>query len=361
MNAKRIAALLSIALLATACIAPQSANAEVTREEVQKQREKKGRLLQDQSKMTDEMRRLQKEINDLNEEISRLSKKFAPQQKAYLKAKQDLEVKKREYHKLIRRMYERGENKYMSILLSADSFNDFLHRFGMVRILVKSDFAKVMKYKEAYEVAKEANKEYLALVNQIEDKQNQMKSKLEQLTEATKKINGDLKAIHDWEDANQDAILEINLDDWKKGKLRFPYTGPLSKPTPGPKTSNYGMRLHPVLHYYRFHAGVDFGGGFGKPIYAAADGVVVSSRPSSGYGWLITIYHGQYNGKPFFTQYAHSRPSQVKVEPGQEVHRGDQISSIGDYGLGSGPHLHFEVRIGYGERPPTYNPLNFIR
>jgi murein DD-endopeptidase MepM/ murein hydrolase activator NlpD len=360
MNTKRVTVFLLAALLATG-MPLQQAGAEVTREEVQQQREKKGQLLLDKSKYTDEMRQYQQEIDELEAQVDQLGKKFAPQQKAYKKAKDDLERQQKEYNKLVRHMYERGENKYMAMLMSAKSFNDFLHRFELVRILVKADFAKVLDYRKALKKAKEENKEYFALMNQIQKKQEELNAQRKKLDEAMKKIEGNLQAIQNWEEANEDEILEINLEDWQNGTLRFPYTGPLSKPTRGPKTSDYGMRLHPVLGYYRMHEGTDFGGGYGKPVYAAADGVVVSSRPSNGYGWLITIYHGQYQGKPFFTQYAHSYPSQVKVELGQEVHRGEQITSIGDNGLGSGAHLHFEVRIGHGERPPAKNPLNYIR
>ncbi|MFC7439972.1 murein hydrolase activator EnvC family protein [Laceyella putida] len=360
MKKKLVAVALMASLIAMG-MPQQQAGAEVTREQVQQQREKKGELLQSKSKYTEEMKQYEREINKLEAEIEELNKEFAPQQKKLKQAKDALAKQQEEYNKLIRHMYQRGENKYMAMLLSANSFNDFLHRFEVVRIMAKSDFAKVKAFREKVELAKKENKKYYELVSKIDAKQQELNAKHQKLVAEMKKIDGNLEAIQNWEEANEDEILQINLEDWRNGKLRFPYTGPLSKPTNTRKTSGFGGRYHPVLGTYKKHEGIDFAGPLGTPVKAAADGVVVASRPSSGYGWLITIYHGQYKGLPFFTQYAHSFPGQVKVELGQEVHRGEQITSVGNNGRSTGPHLHFEVRIGNGERPPAYNPDNYIK
>lgn len=360
MNRKLVSAVL-VAALVTVSFPLQRAGAEVTRDQVQQQREKKGELLQDKSKYTAEMKQIEQDIKKLEAEIEELNTKFAPQQKAYKEAQDRFDKQFQEYKKLIKRMYQRGENQYLSMLLQANSFNDFLHRFELVQIMVKTDYAKVNDLKKALGEAQKESKEYFELKNQIDAKQKELTAKKDKLMAEMKKVDSSLQAIQDWEEEHEDEILEINLADWKNGKLRFPYTGPLSKPTPGRKTSDFGMRLHPTLGYYRMHEGTDFGGGYGSPVYAPADGVVVASRPSSGYGWLLTIYHGQYKGLPFFTQYAHSFPSQIKVEVGQEVHRGEQITSIGNNGIGTGAHLHFEVRIGHGERPTPYNPLKYMQ
>lgn len=107
-------------------------------------------------------------------------------------------------------------------------------------------------------------------------------------------------------------------------------------------TSKYGWRFHPTQGKWKAHTGVDFAGPLGTPIYASEDGVVTRSGPSTGYGWLIVIDHG--NG--LSTWYAHMYPNQVLVNTGDRVTRGQQIAGIGNNGWSTGPHLHFEVRVG---------------
>lgn len=108
-----------------------------------------------------------------------------------------------------------------------------------------------------------------------------------------------------------------------------------------------------ITQYFSLrHTGVDIGMPIGTPIYAAENGKVITAGWNrGGYGYYIVIDHG--NGMQ--TLYAHNSALLVKV--GQSVARGQQISESGSTGRSTGPHLHFEVRIG-GRRT---NPLNYIR
>jgi murein DD-endopeptidase MepM/ murein hydrolase activator NlpD len=87
------------------------------------------------------------------------------------------------------------------------------------------------------------------------------------------------------------------------------------------------------------HRGLDFRGGYGAPILAAADGRVSYVGYKSGYGRVVEITHG--NG--MMTRYAHMSRQLARV--GQEVTAGEQIGKIGSTGRSTGPHLHFEVHI----------------
>jgi murein DD-endopeptidase MepM/ murein hydrolase activator NlpD len=111
-------------------------------------------------------------------------------------------------------------------------------------------------------------------------------------------------------------------------------------PANGPVTSYFGYRYHPILHFTRFHAGVDIGAGWGSPIVAAADGQVVSAGWSGGYGREVEITHGS----GIVSLYGHM--SEIVASPGSFVHRGQLIGYVGSSGLSTGPHLHFEVRQG---------------
>ena len=110
-------------------------------------------------------------------------------------------------------------------------------------------------------------------------------------------------------------------------------------------TSGFGTR------WGRLHAGTDFAAPIGTPIYATADGVVIEAGWSSGYGRLIKIQH-EFGIE---TRYAHLNA--IRVEVGQRVSRGDRIGDMGNSGRSTGPHLHYEIRVG-GE---PVNPMIYIR
>ena len=105
-------------------------------------------------------------------------------------------------------------------------------------------------------------------------------------------------------------------------------------------TSNFGYRRDPFTGQAALHSGLDFGGGYGEPVHAAADGKVSFVGTRGGYGKVVEITHG--NG--LLTRYAHM--SGWKAQVGQDVDAGEVIGAIGSTGRSTGPHLHFEVRIG---------------
>ncbi|GIJ51027.1 hypothetical protein Val02_79130 [Virgisporangium aliadipatigenens] len=115
-------------------------------------------------------------------------------------------------------------------------------------------------------------------------------------------------------------------------------------PVAGRKSSSFGMRFHPLFHSWILHSGLDIGAGSGQSILAAADGQVVKAGWSGGYGNYTCIAHGQYQGKGIATCYGHQ--SAILVQAGQQVRRGQLIGRVGSTGNSTGPHLHFEVRIG---------------
>ena len=111
-------------------------------------------------------------------------------------------------------------------------------------------------------------------------------------------------------------------------------------PAAGRITSYFGTRIHPILRFARFHAGIDIGAGWGSPIVAAGDGQVVGAGWAGGYGRQVRIAHG--NG--LLSTYSHM--SDYAVVPGTYVRRGQVIGYVGSSGFSTGPHLHFEVRQG---------------
>ena len=116
-------------------------------------------------------------------------------------------------------------------------------------------------------------------------------------------------------------------------------------------TSGFGYRRDPKTGGRRMHAGVDFAGPVGTPLYATADGVVVHAGWASGYGRLVKIQH-EFGIE---TRYAHM--NRLNVSVGQRVSRGQRIGDMGASGRVTGPHLHYEVRVG-GQ---PVNPMIYIK
>ena len=116
-------------------------------------------------------------------------------------------------------------------------------------------------------------------------------------------------------------------------------------------TSGFGYRRDPKNGGRRMHSGVDFAGPVGTPLYATADGVVVHAGWQSGYGRLVKIKH-QFGIE---TRYAHM--SRIRVKVGERVSRGDRIGDMGASGRVTGPHLHYEVRVG----GRAVNPMIYIK
>lgn len=110
-----------------------------------------------------------------------------------------------------------------------------------------------------------------------------------------------------------------------------------SVPSTSAVTSGFGYRDHPIDNKVKFHYGTDLGAYDGDPITAFADGTVISAQELSGYGLTVMIDHG--NG--FQTLYAHC--SQILIDQGDSVKRGDKIALVGHSGNVTGPHLHFEI------------------
>jgi murein DD-endopeptidase MepM/ murein hydrolase activator NlpD len=115
----------------------------------------------------------------------------------------------------------------------------------------------------------------------------------------------------------------------------------LASPVPYSRlTSGFGTRFHPILQTQRAHTGVDYAAPTGTPVMSVADGVVTESSYQGAYGNMVVIQHNARQS----TVYAHL--SRMQVKRGQTIKQGDIIGAVGSTGLSTGPHLHFEFRIG---------------
>jgi murein DD-endopeptidase MepM/ murein hydrolase activator NlpD len=126
---------------------------------------------------------------------------------------------------------------------------------------------------------------------------------------------------------------------------------PSIMPTAGWLTSQFSLsRFHPILHRYLPHLGIDVAAPYGTTVVAPAAGTVIRVGTASGYGLVLEIDHG--NG--IVTKYGHL--SRFLVHERQSVVRGQPVAEVGNSGLATGPHLHYEVHVN----GTIVDPLTFV-
>lgn len=148
------------------------------------------------------------------------------------------------------------------------------------------------------------------------------------------------------ERSDQLGVLEALLVQTSANRKFLPSLAPI---VDGWYSSNFGYRIDPFTGAKSFHEGIDFPASAGTAIVAAASGKVVYAGYHAEYGKIIEIDHG--NG--LLSRYAHA--SQIFVNEGDLVVRGQRLGSVGSTGRSTGPHLHFEVRLnGVPQNPARF-------
>lgn len=157
------------------------------------------------------------------------------------------------------------------------------------------------------------------------------------------------------ESRSHDEVLDL-ADSKEKLFSAIPAIQPVPKTATVVLASGFGIRIHPIYKVRKMHTGIDFAAPIGTPIYASADGLVANVDISfTGYGKKIEIDHGF----GYRTRYAHMHA--FAVRNGQHVKRGQLIGYVGDTGLSTSPHLHYEVFINGAHVNPIhyfFNDLN---
>jgi murein DD-endopeptidase MepM/ murein hydrolase activator NlpD len=145
--------------------------------------------------------------------------------------------------------------------------------------------------------------------------------------------------FHDEE--GKDAYYSLDGSNRAKAFLRSPVE--FSR-----VSSGFGARFHPIFKNWRTHTGVDFAAPQGTRVLASADGIVTSAGVRGGYGNAVEIRHGGSIG----TLYGHLSGFAKGIRAGARVHQGDPIGYVGHTGWATGPHLHYEFKIGGMHKDP---------
>lgn len=265
--------------------------------------------------------------------------------------------------------YKTSDLTYVDVVLASTSFEDLISRTSVLRDLIGGNNDLVGELDESRAVVErekkliaEKERAARAAVSDLQEQSDELaalraaqaEQKAQSLA-ARKEKSGALSSVRNdiavLKRQEQQLLAESRqLAGIINGSSGGGGTGSMIRPVNGTITSPFGWRIHPILHYRKFHTGVDFGVGYGAPIRAADSGTVIYATWMGGYGNVIVINHGG----GISTLYAHQ--SSFAVGSGAHVSRGQVIGYVGSTGFSTGPHLHFEVRVN-GE---PVDPMGYI-
>lgn len=343
-----------------------------------------------------EVEKLDKQLNEISGKVkeleSRLSKKrqeIADTESALNKAKEQEKKQYRNMKKRIQFMYENGQTSYVEMLLSADSFTDFLNAVEYITQIsqydrkmlkeyqnmqvtiadtqktLETDYAslqslqaKVQEEKQAVAALESAKKgELNDVADDLTDAQTVAKAyeaEIQAQNEVIAQIQAAQKRAAEQQAAQQQAqAAEENQgatdaagENQNTAQNTTPSgngqsTGSMMWPCPSSKrvTSDYGPRTSPTNGASSNHKGIDIGAAYGADIVAADGGTVLVATYSSSGGNYVIIDHGG----GLCTVYMHA--SSLTVSAGQTVSKGQVIAKVGSTGISTGNHLHFGVTL----------------
>lgn len=311
----------------------------------------------------EELRVATAEYKEVKGQLDSVEDKISDNTELLEKTEADLKVKNKKLQQRVRDIYINGQISYVDVLFGAKDFADLMTRMDVLKRIIKHDYDLIMKVKEEKATVEntraqlekdKAEAEVLVTDAQakkakVEDKESEQQVLLDQAIydrDTSERMYEEIMA------ASQEVANMIRRSQMSSaGYSGAPAgAGGMIWPISGPITSEFGWRTHPIFGTARFHSGLDIGGDYGMPIYAAASGTVIYAGWISGYGNAVIIDHGG----GVTTLYGHN--DSLNVSEGENVAQGQVIAMCGSTGNSTGPHCHFEVREN-GEPVSPYGYL----
>ena len=318
--------------------------------------------LQQVEKLDEKISSSEQELEEQESKITNLKESISTIETELNTVTEKYEKQRKMFEQRLVAIYEAGETQYLDILLKSKSLSDFLSSYYIITELAELDndlINELEQKKKTIDLSRkklENEKEELATIieNQtrvsrtlqntkklresfiakLSDEEKQLQNKIDEINEQYQIVNNQIL-----------ALVQQGIDSTYIG-------GELAWPVPGYTriTSEYKMRVHPITGVYKLHTGVDISAPMGANFIAANDGVVIRAEMNGAYGNMVVVDHGG----GISTLYAHG--SEILVQVGQTVKRGDAVLKVGSTGYSTGAHAHFEVRIN----GVTTNPLPYI-
>ena len=308
----------------------------------------------------EELALVQASIDEANDQIAEAEIEIADAEVRLAKRQAYLEER-------LLNTYIHGDITMLDVVFETDSFEEFIVMFDMVGLIVDQDrylLNEIEKEKQIIAdnkaLMEQRRDDLVVMADEYESKQGELESlqnqKVSAMNGAISTKEGYVAMLDELEAASAQVGAMIREYLSTSGDA-LTYGGSMIWPLPSPwginyLTSDYGYRTHPVWGTTSFHTGIDIGANGGTPIYAVADGVVISRGWLGGYGNTIQINHGD----GITTLYAH-QSAFGSYGVGDTVLAGDTIGYVGTTGWSTGNHLHFEVRVN-GSHTSPWNYLN---
>lgn len=396
---RRVAALAALCLIASLFAVPASAdpNSQLQKIQSKKQRqeERRARLEARASVLSDKVvdldtRRAQveSEVNALDADLAALERDITTTKKELARAQTRLAILTEDLYRVLADLDERteafteravaaymaGPSAYVDTILSSESISEMVDRQTYYESALNSDsqlLAEIDELRAATEVRRELviekQEEIISAKSALEEKQTRIArvreergAVLAQRQEMVRAKQSTLSNVRNKESKAKALLAQLQRDENQVRAIIAAQTaghsgaaksvGRFVWPASGPLTSAYGMRTHPIFGDVRMHTGIDIGAPYGSAVYAADGGRVIYVGAMSGYGNVVIIDHGG-----IATTYNHL--SSYAVSSGQSVGRGSVVGGVGCSGYCTGPHLHFEVRIGGN----TVDPMPYFQ
>ncbi len=352
----------------------------------------KDETLKQVEKLNVEITKYEDQIESLDEQIENTNTKISDAEKKLKKAQEDFDKQEELLKARLIASYEAGETSYLDVLLSSENITDFISNYYLVTEIasydedllnkIEKEKKEIAKVKEVLEQSKKelntqkASKESASIqlqasknsknkyVSELNEEQKQLQAKVDQLKKDNIALDAKIRA--------KQAAIEAALKKQREAAARknSQSNNSSSSSSSGSysgASSSLGF-IRPVNSYVTtgmyyswggYHGAVDFGaaGVNGMPVYAVADGIVVTVETwTTSYGNHILIAHD--NG--VYTLYAHGQAGSIRVSEGQSVKQGQQIMNVGSTGNSTGPHLHFEVRTSPGTYNCRVDPMTYL-
>jgi murein DD-endopeptidase MepM/ murein hydrolase activator NlpD len=363
------------------------ARVERLRDELAGAQAREGVLTSELSAITAKARAAQAEVDEAEARLGALEAELAQQRArlaeldetirlqteriAFLEGQHEIALDRLEHR--VRELYMTDSPDTLSFLVGADSFGELLENLDFLRRIGEQDERIVRRVEEIRVEVEKAREETRRAREEAKETERVIAERTEEQRLVTERLQAGRDALVAAEQERRaalDEILqvertlehEVEVGEAESAALaeqiriaqqraasaqaasastpRPVSDGPLAWPVGGPVTSGFGPR------WGRMHEGIDIAVPEGTPVGAAAAGVVIYAGWLGGYGNLVVVDHG--NG--LSTAYAHNSGYAVSV--GQSVTTGQTLAYSGNTGNSSGPHVHFEVRVGGSATDP---------
>ena len=318
-------------------------------------------------KETSKLSRNQQLLEKNQRALQNSKEKYAAKQENIVSLQKDLNSYIAQYNQRqnmsaqrIRCIYKTKHTLILDLLLSTDSISQFLDRIYYQNLIIKSDREKMRELRaEAQKIAlmkqqlEQEKRQLSRIIKDIDRENYAIKQTINENKTMIDKIKRDKRSYEraERELKRQSDRLASMIYKTTKNSDVIVSGGGFILPVRGRVTSPFGWRTHPIFKSRIFHTGIDYAVPTGTPIKASNSGKVIYSGWYGGYGKVVILDHGNYNGSPTTTLYAHM--SKTKVSVGESVSQGQVIGLSGSTGYSTGPHCHFEVRINGKPQNPN--------